>query len=89
MVKLFRALVFRHRLKKQIRLADERKRRTGKKQFVINLGGRPLCVSKEHIRRLAAERFYRPGGTVADVAAERDKISQIILCYVLKKLKNN
>mgnify|MGYP000139102804 CR=1 FL=1 len=38
MVKLFRALVFRHRLKKQIRLADERKRRTGKKQFVINLG---------------------------------------------------
>lgn len=40
MVKLFRALVFRHRLKKQIRLADERKRRTGKKQFVINLGGR-------------------------------------------------
>ena len=57
MVKLFRALVFRHRLKKQIRLADERKRRTGKKQFVINLGGRPLCVSKEHIRRLAAERF--------------------------------
>ena len=82
MVKLFRALVFRHRLKKQIRLADERKRRTGKKQFVIpgscpclnmqfviNLGGRPLCVSKEHIRRLAAERFYRPGVTVADIAA--------------------
>lgn len=56
MVKLFRALVFRHRLKKQIRLADERKRRTGKKQFVINLGGRPLCVSKEHIRRLAARK---------------------------------
>jgi hypothetical protein len=43
MVKLFRALVFRHRLKKQIRLADERKRRTGKKQFVINLGGRCAC----------------------------------------------
>lgn len=69
MVKLFKALVFRHRFKKQIRLADERKRRTGKKQFVINLGGRPLCVSKERIRRLVSERFYRPGVTVADIAA--------------------
>lgn len=56
MVKLFRALVFRHRLKKQIRLADERKRRTGKKQFVINLGGRPLCVSKEHIRAAGSRK---------------------------------
>ena len=69
MVKLFRALVFRHRLKKQIRIADEGKRRRGKEQFGINVGGRPLCSSKAHIRRLAAERFYRPGVTVADIAA--------------------
>lgn len=69
MVKLFRALVFRHRLKKEIRTADLRKRRTGKKQFVINLGGRPLCVSKERIRTLIAEQVYRSGVTVADIAA--------------------
>lgn len=69
MVKLFRALVFRHRLKKQIRLADERRRRTGKKQFVINLGGRPLCVSKERIRQLVAQKVYHPGVTVANIAA--------------------
>lgn len=69
MVKLIRALVFRHRLKKQIRIADERKRRSEKKQFVINLCGRPVCVSKERIRQLVAERVYRPGVTVADIAA--------------------
>lgn len=69
MVKLFRALVFQHRLKKEIRTANERKRRTGKKQFVINLGGRPLCVSKERIRTLIAGQVYRPGVTIADIAA--------------------
>lgn len=69
MVKLFRALVFQHRLKKEIRNADARKRRTGKKHFVINLGGRPLCVSKERIQSLIAEQVYRPGVTVADIAA--------------------
>lgn len=69
MVKLFKALVFQHRLKKEIRNADARKCRTGKKHFVINLGGRPLCVSKERIRSLIAEQVYRPGVTVADIAA--------------------
>lgn len=69
MVKLFKALVFQHRLKKEIRNADARKSRTGKKHFVINLGGRPLCVSKERIRSLIAEQVYRPGITVADIAA--------------------
>lgn len=69
MVKLFRALVFQHRLKKQIRIADERKRQTGKKQFVINLGGRPLCVSKKRIRTLISEQVYRHGVKVADIAA--------------------
>lgn len=69
MVKLFKALVFQHRLKKQIRIADQRKRQSGKKQFVINLGGRPVCVSKERIRTLIAGRVYRPGVTVSDIAA--------------------
>lgn len=69
MGKFIRALVFGQRLKKQIRIADERKSRTGKKQLVINLCGRPVCVSKEHIRQLVAEQLYRPGVTVADIAA--------------------
>ena len=38
-------------------------------QFVINLGGRPLCVSKERIRQLVAQKVYLPGVTVADIAA--------------------
>lgn len=69
MVKLIKALVFQYRLKKAIRLADERKRTTGKKQFVINLGGRPLCVSKERIRALITQRVYRRGVAVSDIAA--------------------
>lgn len=69
MIKFIRALVFRHRLERQIRIADERKKRTGKKQLVINLCGRPVCVSKERIRQLVAERLYRPCVTVADIAA--------------------
>ena len=69
MVKLFRALRFQHRFKNQIRIADERKPRTGKKQFVITLGGRPLCVSKKRIRTLISEQVYRRGVKVADIAA--------------------
>lgn len=69
MVKLFRALVFQYRLKNEIRIADLRKRLTGKKHFVINLCGRPLCVSKERVRSLIEQKVYRPDVKVADIAA--------------------
>ena len=68
MVKFFKALLFGYRLRKAIRTADRRKAQTGKKQFVINLCGRPVCVSKVHIRRLMSEGMYRPDVKVADIA---------------------
>lgn len=69
MVKFIKALVFCYRLKKQIRIADERKAATGKKQFVLCICGKPVCASKEHIRRLVTQGLYREGTTVADIAA--------------------
>lgn len=69
MVKFIKALVFNYRLKKEIRKADECKAATGKKHFVLNVCGRPVCVSKEHIRNLINQGFYREGVTVADIAA--------------------
>ena len=68
MVKLFKAVLFGYRFRKAVRTADKRKAQTGKKQFVINLCGRPVCVSKEHIRRLVSEGVYRPDVKVADIA---------------------
>ncbi len=68
MVKFFKALVFNYRLKKEIRKANERKAATGKKHFVLNVCGKPLCVSKEHVRELVNRGYYRKGTTVADIA---------------------
>ena len=68
MVKLFRALVFRHRLKKQIRLADERKRRTGKKQFVINLG----CLKYRLPPAVRVEGAHPAAGSRKVLSAWRD-----------------
>lgn len=69
MVNIFKRMIFAHRLGKAIKEADRRKAQTGKKQFVINVCGRPLCVSKEHIRRLMAQGFYKEGVNVSDIAA--------------------
>ena len=70
MVKFIKALVFDYRLKKQIRIANERKAATGKKQFVLCNCGRPLCISKVRIRQLINEGVYRKGITVSDIAAK-------------------
>ena len=63
-------VIFSYRLGREIKKADRRKAATGKKQFVINVCGKPMCVSKEHIRRLVAQGHYKEGVTVADIAAK-------------------
>ena len=69
MVKFFKKVVFAYRLGREIKKADRRKAATGKKQFVINVCGKPMCVSKEHIQKLVAQGYYKKGTTVADIAA--------------------
>ena len=70
MVKFIKKVIFSYRLGREIKKADRRKAATGKKQFVINVCGKPMCVSKEHIRRLVAQGYYKEGVTVADIPAK-------------------
>ena len=70
MVKFIKKVIFSYRLGREIKKADRRKAATGKKHFVINICGKPMCVSKEHIRRLVAQGYYKEGVTVADIAAK-------------------
>lgn len=70
MVKFIKKVIFSYRLGREIKKADRRKAATGKKQFVINVCGKPMCVSKEHIRKLVAQGYYKEGVTVADIAAK-------------------
>lgn len=68
MVKFIKKVIFAYRLGREIKKADRRKAATGKKQFVLNVCGKPMCVSKEHIQKLVAQGFYKEGTTVADIA---------------------
>ena len=70
MVKFIKKVIFSYRLGREIKKADRRKAATGKKQFVLNVCGKPMCVSKEHIRRLVAQGYYKEGVTVADIATK-------------------
>ena len=70
MVKFIKKAIFSYRLGREIKKADRRKAATGKKQFVINVCGKPMCVSKEHIQKLVAQGYYKKGVTVADIAAK-------------------
>ena len=70
MVNIFKKMIFAYRLGRAIKEADRRKAQTGKKQFVINVCGRPLCIGKEHIRWLIMQGFYKEGVKVADIAAK-------------------
>ena len=70
MVKFIKKVIFSYRLRREIKKADRRKAATGKKQFVINVCGKPMCVSKEHIQKLVAQGYYKEGVTVADIAAK-------------------
>ena len=49
--------------------ADRRRAVSGQKHLVINLNGRPVVVSKQHIKRLVREGVYRKGVTAADIEA--------------------
>lgn len=66
----FRAVVFDCRMRHCRREADRRRAISGQKQLVINLNGRPVVVSKQHIKRLVREGVYRRGVTAADIEAK-------------------
>ena len=67
LVRWCKALVFQIRLNDEKREADYRRGLTGKKMLVLCVAGRPLCVSKQRVKQLIKEGYYKHGTTPEDV----------------------
>ncbi len=69
MVKFFKAVVFSIRLNREIRKAKRGKARTGHKHLVLNVAGKPMCVSKMHIQNLIGKGgVFKEGTKMADIS---------------------
>ena len=66
----FRAVVFDFRLGHCRREADRLRAITGKKYLVIVMDRRPVVISKQDIKDLIRDGFYRRGVTAADIEAK-------------------
>ena len=66
-VRWCKALIFSIRLKQEKREADYRRGLTGQKMLVLCVAGRPLCVSKQRVKQLIKEGYYKHGTTPEDV----------------------
>lgn len=66
-VRWCKALVFSIRLKQEKREADYRHGLTGQKMLVLCIAGRPLCVSKRHVKELIKEGYYKHGTKIEDI----------------------
>lgn len=64
-----RALVFDFRLGHCRREADRLRALTGKKHLVIVLNRRPVVISKQSVKELVRDGFYRRGVSASDIEA--------------------
>lgn len=62
-VKAYKSYVLYKRCKRAIKRADRQATVTGKKQLVIMYGGKPLVVSKQHLKEIIKEGAFRKGFT--------------------------
>ena len=67
MRKLIKDLIFAWRYKRAVRKAVEAQRLTGRKQFVILYGGKPVVVSKKKLGQLVAAHSFRKGVKIQDI----------------------
>lgn len=70
MFTFFKAIIFKLRLRRAIREANRLREQNRQKYYVLNIGGRPVAVSKRRIQQLAAEGAYRPGISSRDIQAK-------------------
>lgn len=63
----FRAVVFDFRLSHCRREANRLRALTGQKHLVIVLNRRPVVISKQNVKNLVRDGFYRKGVTPADI----------------------
>lgn len=64
-IQLIKDLIFNFRIKRAILRADRNKAETGKKQLVMLYNGKPIVVSKQHLKKCIAAGSYQKGFTVA------------------------
>ena len=62
-VKAYKSYVLYKRCKRAIKRADRQATVTGKKQLVIMYGGKPLIVSKQHLKQKIKEGAFCKGFT--------------------------
>lgn len=62
-VKAYKSYVLYRRCKRAIKRADRQAVVTGKKQLVIMYGGKPLVVSKQHLKQKIKEGAFCKGFT--------------------------
>jgi hypothetical protein len=62
-VKAYKSYVLYRRCKRAIKRADRQAVTTGKKQLVIMYGGKPLVVSKQHLKQKIKEGAFCKGFT--------------------------
>lgn len=62
-VKAYKSYVLYKRCKRAIKRADRQAVTTGKKQLVIMYGGKPLVVSKQHLKQKIKEGAFCKGFT--------------------------
>ncbi len=67
MRKLIKDLIFAWRYKRAVRRAVEAQRLTGRKQFVILYGGKPVVVSKKKLSQLVATHSFKKGVKIQDI----------------------
>ena len=63
MVKLIQQFTLYVRCKRAIRRADRQAVITGKKQLVLMYGGKPIVVSKQHLKQKIKEGAFTKGFT--------------------------
>ena len=76
MVKLILDLIFTFRLKRAKLRANRQKAETGRKQFVLLYKGKPIVVSKQHLKQSIAAGCYEKGFTIQK--AEKISIYQTL-----------
>lgn len=59
--KAYKSMMLYIRCKRAIKRADRRAVVTGKKQLVLMYGGKPLVVSKQHLKAKIKEGAFRKG----------------------------
>lgn len=67
LIKYIKRLIFAYRYKNAVKQAIKLHDLTGRKYFVIVMGGKPKPVSKRTIKQLIAAHRFRRGTTVRDI----------------------